>query len=244
MPKGTYRPHSTIAYRIRVQNKANTKTHIIWKKQQDQFDEFLIPKYIAGQEDVKDIINDLTGPLRRHSARGIAVLISKVERTMIPFLSSLVDLELNPIELGRLKNVCRRHCDDLPSAVIQFKERINWRWLHYRCDFLSLHTPLPPPPPLSQLIILFEFRTPKGLSQWLRATQKMKPCCSRVARPVDDDDCAFPTWLKESCTNLGPDCYSSPHSPHILRDVTEVCRLLIECGPGVFTSYSTRARVH
>ena len=36
MPKGTYRPHATIAYRIRVQNKANTKTqtHIIWKKQQ------------------------------------------------------------------------------------------------------------------------------------------------------------------------------------------------------------------
>ena len=47
---------------------------------------------------------------------------------------------------------------------------------------------------------------------------------------MDDDDCALSTWLKDSCTNLGPDCDSSPHSPHILKDVTEVCRLLIECG--------------
>ena len=31
--------------------------------------------------------------------------------------------------MERLKNVCRDHCKDLPSATFQFKERINWRWL-------------------------------------------------------------------------------------------------------------------
>ena len=50
MPKGTYRPHAMTAYRIRVQNKVRSKAHVIWKKQQEQFDDFIIPKYIAGQE--------------------------------------------------------------------------------------------------------------------------------------------------------------------------------------------------
>ena len=69
MPKNMYRPYATIAYRVRVQNKAITKTSIPWKKQQEQFDGFLIPKHIAGKEDVKNIINNLSGPLMRRSSK-------------------------------------------------------------------------------------------------------------------------------------------------------------------------------
>ena len=32
-------------------------------------------------------------------------------------------------EFERLKNVCREHCEELPSAIFQFKGRTNWRWL-------------------------------------------------------------------------------------------------------------------
>ena len=69
MPKGTYRPYATTAYRIRVQSDTCSKINITWKKQQEQFDEFLIPKFLASHDEVMDIINNLDGPLKRHTSK-------------------------------------------------------------------------------------------------------------------------------------------------------------------------------
>ncbi len=131
MPKGTYRPHSTTAYRIRVQNEVCPKTHITWKKQQEQFDEFLIPKFLASHDDVRDIINDLNGPLKRHSSKRNSLFDFEGGKNYdsFSFKPGKTGIKLYKDELERLKNVCRSHCKDLPSATFQFKERINWRWL-------------------------------------------------------------------------------------------------------------------
>ena len=69
MPKGTYRPHATTAYRIRVQSETCSKMNIAWKKQQEQFDEFLIPKFLASHDEVMSIVNNLDGPLKRHTSK-------------------------------------------------------------------------------------------------------------------------------------------------------------------------------
>ena len=131
MPKGMYRPHATSAYRVRVHNKTHTKTRILWKKQQEQFDEFLIPKHIAGKEDVKSIINDLSGPLIRRSYKRNSCFDFEGGKNYDPLSFKPGASGIKPYreELKRLTDVCQRHCEDLPSAAIQFKERINWRWL-------------------------------------------------------------------------------------------------------------------
>ena len=131
MPKGTYRPHSTTAYRIRIQNDVCSKTHIIWKKQQEQFDEFLIPKFLASHDDVRNIINDLNGPLKRHSSKRNSLFDFEGGKNYdsFSFKPGKTGIKLYKDELERLKNVCRDHCKDLPSATFQFKERTNWRWL-------------------------------------------------------------------------------------------------------------------
>ena len=98
MPKNMYRPCATIAYRVRVQNEANTKTRILWTKQQEQFDEFLIPKHIAGKEDVKNIINDLSGPLMCQSSKRNSCFDFDCGKIMIPLPLNLVHQELSSIE--------------------------------------------------------------------------------------------------------------------------------------------------
>ena len=131
MPNGTYRPHATTAYRIRIQNEVCSKTNITWRKQQEQFDEFLIPKYLASQENVRGIINDLDGPLKRHSSKGNSLFDFEGGKNYDSFSFKPGRSGIKPYreELERLKNVCREHCEELPSAIFQFKERINWRWL-------------------------------------------------------------------------------------------------------------------
>ena len=107
------------------------KPEYFGKKQQEQFDAFLIPKHIAGKEDVKSIINDLSGPLIRRSNKRNSCFDFEGGKNYDPLSFKPGASGIKPYreELKRLTDVCQRHCEDLPSAVIQFKERINWRWL-------------------------------------------------------------------------------------------------------------------
>ena len=133
LPKKTYRPYATIAYRVRVSNKATTKTRILWRKQQEQFDEFLIPKHVAGKEEVKDIINDLSGPLVCRSSKRNSCFDFEGGASYDPLSFKLGTSGVKPYreELKRLTGACRKRCKDLPTAVIQIKGRINWRWLSH-----------------------------------------------------------------------------------------------------------------
>ena len=131
MPKGTYRPYATTAYRIRVQSDTCSKINIAWKKQQEQFDEFLIPKFLASHDEVMDIINNLDGPLKRHTSKRNSLFDFEGGRNYdsFSFKPGKSGLKSYKEEVERLKNVCRSLCKDLPSATFQFREGINWRWL-------------------------------------------------------------------------------------------------------------------
>ena len=84
LPKGTYRSYATSAYRIRVQSDPCTVINILWKRQQEQFDELLIPKFLVSHEEINNIINNLDGPLKRHSSKRNSLFDLKVGRIMIP----------------------------------------------------------------------------------------------------------------------------------------------------------------
>ena len=131
MPKGTYRPHATTAYRIRVQSETVSKISIAWKKQQEQFDEFLIPKFLASHDEVMSIVNNLDGPLKRHTCKrnGLFDFEGGKNYDSYSFKPGKSGLKSYKEEIERLKNICRSLCKDFPSATFQFRERINWRWL-------------------------------------------------------------------------------------------------------------------
>ena len=131
MPKGTYRSYATTAYRIRVQSDVCSKISISWKKQHDQFDEFLIRKFLASHDEVMNIINNLDGPLKRHTSKRNSLFDFEGGRNYdaYSFKPGKGGLKVYKEEIEQLKNVCRSLCKDLPSATFQFRERVNWRWL-------------------------------------------------------------------------------------------------------------------
>ena len=131
LPKGTYRSYAAAAYRIRVQSDLCTVINIVWKKQQEQFDEFLIPKFLVSHEEITNIINNLDGPLKRHTSKRNSLFDFEGGENYdsFSFKPGKSGLAAYKEELERLKNVCRSLCKDLPSATFQFRERTNWRWL-------------------------------------------------------------------------------------------------------------------
>ena len=131
LPKDTYRSYATSAYKIRVQNDLSPVIKVVWKKQQEQFDELLIPKVLVSHEEVRSIVNNLDGPLKRHSSKRNSLFDFEGGKNYdyFSFKPGKCGLVAYRDELDRLKKVCRNLCKDLPSATFQFRERTNWRWL-------------------------------------------------------------------------------------------------------------------
>ena len=78
-----------------------------------------------------NIINNLDGPLKRHSSKRNSLFDFEGGKNYdsFSFKPGRSGLAAYKEELERLKNVCRSLCKDLPSATFQYRERTNWRWL-------------------------------------------------------------------------------------------------------------------
>ena len=131
LPKGSFRSYATSAYIIRVRSESCPVIKAVWKKQQEQFDELLIPKLLVSHEEVSSIVNNLDGPLKRHSSKRNSLFDFEGGKNYdsFSFKPGKSGLGAYRDELERLKKVCRDLCKDLPSATFQFRERTNWRWL-------------------------------------------------------------------------------------------------------------------
>ena len=130
LPKGSFRSYATSAYKIRLHSELCPVIKVLWKKQ-EQFDELLIPKLLVSHDEVSSIVNNLDGPLKRHSSKRNSLFDFEGGKNYdsFSFKPGKSGLGAYREEMERLKKTCRDLCKDLPSATFQFRERTNWGWL-------------------------------------------------------------------------------------------------------------------
>lgn len=72
LPKNTFKSYDTIAYRISLRNTPVKEIKVTWKKQSEQFDDFLFPKHVTCHEEIAKMLDDYRETLvcRRHKKNG------------------------------------------------------------------------------------------------------------------------------------------------------------------------------
>ena len=128
LKKRTFRPFATVAYRVRICSAPSIGFDLFWRKPHERLDEFLISKAIAGDQRVRDVANDSHGPLVCKSTKANGCFDFEKIGNMEPlsFRPSNTGVKAYKEELAHLYRTCQEVGREMPSAVIQFKERISW----------------------------------------------------------------------------------------------------------------------
>ena len=128
LKKRTFRPFATVAYRVRICSAPSIGFDLFWRKPHERLDEFLISKAIAGDQRVRDVANDSHGPLVCKSTKANGCFDFEKIGNMEPlsFRPSNTGVKAYKEELAHLYRTCQEVGREMPSAVIQFKERVSW----------------------------------------------------------------------------------------------------------------------
>ena len=126
--KRTFRPFATVAYKVRICSVLSIGFDLFWRKPHERLDEFLISKAIAEDQRVKDVANDPHGPLVCKSTKANGCFDFEKIGNLEPlsFRPGNTGVKAYKHELARLYRTCQEVGREMPSAVIQFKERISW----------------------------------------------------------------------------------------------------------------------
>ena len=128
LKKKTYRSFATTAYRIKVSNIVSTGFTLTWKMPTNKLDEFLLAKAVAGDARVTEIANDTMGSLVCKTTKGNGCFDFEKGGNMVPLSFKPGDSSTCAYkkELSIFLQTCYEVSREMPSAVVQFRERIDW----------------------------------------------------------------------------------------------------------------------